>query len=1282
MKLIRGLAIAVAALVGLTVVGCSSASLKNGTKKCGANGACPSGYECYPTTNTCYLTGTEPKDGGGDTKPADGGKTDTGTSDAPSDMGIRTDGPTDTGAAPVDGGGDGGVVIPTVTVTIQRNGNGAITGTGVNCTDTMCSITVNVNSSLVLTASPAADSVFNAWSGCTTVNGPACTLTSITDSMQVTATFALKSANVVVVKDGNGTGTVAATWAGGGSLSCGATCSAVVPKNTVLTIQATPDMGSTVSIAGCTGAGPCMVTTGDAETDLKATFTLSTVMLTVARTGNGTITGTGGVSCTNPSCAVPVNYGDSITLTAAPGTDSDFASWTGCTTTSGTMCVVSGVKAAATVTATFTLKKIQVTIQTGGNGTIASADGTVSCAMPSCTVTVSSGSSLSLVATAGSDSDFKSWAGCTTTTGATCALTTITAPATVSATFAIKNASFVISKQGNGSGSVTATWAGGGSLNCGSACSANIPQGTVVTVTGTAGSQSTLALSGLCSGAGPCTLTVPAGGTTVTATFTLVKYALTVQASGSGTVTGTGISCTTFPCTQQLDSGTSVALTAAPAAQYTFTGWSGCSSTSGTICNVTSIAMATAVTATFTLNQYPLTVQVSGDGSVTGPGVNCASASCVTNFNSGSNITLTATAGSTSTFQGWTGGCSTTSGLTCTVSNLTAAAAVTATFVLKNASFNIIKAGNGTGTVTATWAGGGSLNCGTVCAANIPQTTVVTVQGSPGAASSLVFSGACTGAGPCTVTVGPNGVNITATFTLAQYNLTVQANGSGTVTGTGVNCTSFPCTNPLNAGSSIALTATPAGEYNFTGWSGGCTSVTGNVCNVNSISAATTVTATFTLKQYPLTVVVSGHGTVTGSGYNCSANSCVNNFDSGSSVSLTANPGGDSTFVSWTGCSSTSGMTCTVSSLMAAKSVTATFNLINATFTIATGGNGAGKIVATWAGGNSVTCPPNCSGLIPANTVVTLTPTASTGSTFAWGTSTPTGLCSGSGACTVTVGTTAETVGANFTLLQYIVQVMLSGPNGAGSIVSNTAGVNIACGAGGSCAASVNYGTSVQLFASPTSSGAFQSWTSCAGTVSPSTTCTVTVTGASMSTAAFTSANGQPCNAGNPGTCHSGFCVGGVCCNTACGNGNLDSRCGSCSTGTCNLKAPQTYCNTVPGFSGVNSGSDILQFCTANGQCVSPTIVCPYTGAPCNINTSACCYSGSNPDAICGPISQCNGDGAGDYYGGYSCASTATDCPTGYTCCYQHPNANDTGHWGECVLNCNQADPNYGQVLP
>jgi hypothetical protein len=80
---------------------------------------------------------------------------------------------------------------------------------------------------------------------------------------------------------------------------------------------------------------------------------------------------------------------------------------------------------------------------------------------------------------------------------------------------------------------------------------------------------------GACSGTGTCSVTMNAAKT-VTATFTLNKYTLTVSKVGEGTVTSSpaGIACGST-CSALFDFGTTVTLTAVEANGYSFTGWSG-----------------------------------------------------------------------------------------------------------------------------------------------------------------------------------------------------------------------------------------------------------------------------------------------------------------------------------------------------------------------------------------------------------------------------------------------------------------------------------------------------------------------------------------------------------------------------------------------------------------------------------------------------------------------------------------------------------------------------------
>jgi len=123
-----------------------------------------------------------------------------------------------------------------------------------------------------------------------------------------------------------------------------------------------------------------------------------------------------------------------------------------------------------------------------------------------------------------------------------------------------------------------------------------------------------------------------------TATYNVVpSYALTVSeaGTGSGTVTGTSISCTTGSttgCSAAFDSGTVVTLTATATSGSAFTGWSGaCSAISGNQCSVVMDA-AKSVTATFivlppvtTITMNPTLPNGANGWYVTTPTINLAS---------------------------------------------------------------------------------------------------------------------------------------------------------------------------------------------------------------------------------------------------------------------------------------------------------------------------------------------------------------------------------------------------------------------------------------------------------------------------------------------------------------------------------------------------------------------------------------------------------------------------------------------------------------------------------
>ena len=151
----------------------------------------------------------------------------------------------------------------------------------------------------------------------------------------------------------------------------------------------------------------------------------------------------------------------------------------------------------------------------------------------------------------------------------------------------VGEANLTVFRTGAGTGTVTSDPAG---INCGSDCSQVYTNGTVVTLTASAASNSTFAGWSGCdtvSGA-TCTVTV-SSGRTATAAFNLKTFVLTVNKTGLLAMTGSvssnpaGISCGS-DCSESYTSGTVVTLNASGLG---FMGWTGCDSVSGTTCTVT-----------------------------------------------------------------------------------------------------------------------------------------------------------------------------------------------------------------------------------------------------------------------------------------------------------------------------------------------------------------------------------------------------------------------------------------------------------------------------------------------------------------------------------------------------------------------------------------------------------------------------------------------------------------------------------------------------------------------
>jgi List-Bact-rpt repeat protein len=427
------------------------------------------------------------------------------------------------------------------------------------------------------------------------------------------------------------------------------------------------------------------------------------------------------------------------------------------------------------------------------------------------------------------------------------------------------NNNLTITVGGSGTGQVTSTPTG---ISCPAVCVAQFPDNSSVTITATPAAGSTLAsFSANCVPASPqttpptCIVPIVTSDVTVTATFNTssqVALAVTETGTGTGTVTSVpaGINCKPT-CSANFASGTQMTLTATPAVGSTFTGWSGANSCEGIGTCTFTITAATSVTATFgggTTN-FALTVSEAGSGTgtvkSTPAGINCKP-TCSANFAGGTQVTLTATPATGSTFTGWSAPCEGTG--TCTVT-LTAATTVTATFGggTTNFALTVNEAGSGTGTVTSAPAG---ISCKPTCSANFASGTQVTLTATPATGSTFTgWSAPCEGTGTCTVTITA-ATTVTATF-----------NGP-----TGVIVT-------VPSGGSTTSTTTPGGTAFFGLQITGGPGVTGTV-QLTCASSSPLITCTV----IPSTVVLNGGTTEVAFG--------IQTFCQGSTVATGSVPGG------------------------------------------------------------------------------------------------------------------------------------------------------------------------------------------------------------------------------------------------------------------------------------------------------------------------------------------------------------------------------------------------------
>lgn len=429
---------------------------------------------------------------------------------------------------------------------------------------------------------------------------------------------------------------------------------------------------------GLAGTFETGVNVGDGRAEISYTVP-STIAMSTAGTGGGVVASNpGDLDCGrnvagHTDCSTTVPHNTSVTLVATPNANSEFVGFTGtnqaaagvaglCQTSS--VCTVPA-SADLAIQAEYRLKARQLTVTTAGvgGGYIDSAPAGIDCGRniaghADCAQTFGDGDQITLIARPDASSDFAGFSECP---GASTCTVTLTDDLTVTGTFVKGQRPVVVSATGNGNGTVTSSPAGitctrSGGITQGP-CTLTADYGAAVTLTGTAGADSTFAgFSGACTGTAPCTVTLDAQQF-VTATFTRNPKQLKVAVAGApGNVKSSpsGVNCDLGEtgCAEIYAYNTSVTLTATPAAGKHLEAWTGdaggCTASSLT-CTLT-MNQARNVTAQFAANERTLTVEASTEpdptetgGTVTSDpaGITCGS-QCSTVADEGTEVQLTA----------------------------------------------------------------------------------------------------------------------------------------------------------------------------------------------------------------------------------------------------------------------------------------------------------------------------------------------------------------------------------------------------------------------------------------------------------------------------------------------------------------------------------------------------------------------------------------------------------------------------------------------------------------
>ncbi|MFT3909036.1 MAG: zinc-dependent metalloprotease family protein [Ferruginibacter sp.] len=550
-----------------------------------------------------------------------------------------------------------------------------------------------------------------------------------------------------------------------------------------------------------------------------------------------------------------------------------------------------------TIHAFFVLNTYSITATAGANGSI-SPGGSVNCGSnASYTITPNACYSVANVIVDGISQGAIS----------TYTFTNVTAPHSISAAFALST--YNITATAGTGGSITP----GSSVNCGSNASYTITPGACYSI-------ANVIVDGVSQGAiSSYTFSNVTTTHSISATFALKTYSIVTIAGANGSITPGGL----------VNCGNNATYSIIPNACYSIANVivDGVSQGAISTYTFTNVTAAHAISASFVLNTYNITATAGANGSITPGGlINCGSN---TTYNiipnacySIANVIVDGVSqGAISTY---------------TFTNVTDAHAISASFVLN--TYNITATAGANGSITPAT---GSVNCGANATYTITPNACYSI-------ADVVVDGVSQGAiGTYTFPNITANHTISATFVLNTYTITVTEAVNGSIT---------PATGSVNCGANATYTITPNACYSIVdvvvdGVSQGAV----GTYTFPNITANHTISATFVLNTYAITVTADANGSIT---------PATGSVNCGASATYTITPNACYSIanVIVDGVSQGAVETYTFTNVTANHMISAIFVLNTYMITVTAGANGS-----VTPGTGSVNCGANATYTITAN---------------------------------------------------------------------------------------------------------------------------------------------------------------------------------------------------------------------------------------------------------------------------------------------------------------------------